>query len=1189
MTKRGVLTPRRLVIGKCSTRVQDCLRTYSRQLRQVFDWPSTVLRVGFGNSRSVVEDRSKRTRRVPEEGNTQVGKNFGSRSKLAQIILRHQSTYQQVGAMVNMTLNQGGVALRALKPYTIYLTALNVLFCVCLARARQSSSPEADHGVAFQKSYPITGTVLNAADDTPLDGATISIKGRQNTVLTYAEGKFRILATDSTGVLVISYVGYQTAEIPFTKSNNNPLTIRLESNGAQLEEVQVSTGYQTLPKERATGSFATPDGEMLNGRVSTDVLSRLNGITSGVLFNREGGISVRGQSTIFANDQPLIVVDNFPYSGDITNINPNDVENITVLKDAAAASIWGARAGNGVIVITTRSGRSKDPLNVSVNSNVTIGKKSNLFYAPNYFSSPDFIEVERFLFTQGKYENDAVDQIISPVISALKQNGEGTLPDDDLSLLLADFSGRDVREQALKHFYRNPIMLQNALSFRGGTGKSTYYMSAGYDRNLAELMENSFDRITINTLNTFETFRKFVFTVGLNYVQTSTKSDNTFSNTMNLPGYFPYTQFFSDGKAQALDYAYNRSFVDDAPTKGFLDWSYVPLHELGLTDNKSTANDIRINTAVKYTLTKGLDVEGRYQYQKFNQLQRTLNGTETYFARDMINRFSMFTDGTVSGYNVPVGAILSEGNGIIRAHNIRGQMTYNNSWALHQLNVLAGVEWMDVSRTRSSFVLYGYDDDVATFSPVNFTETIQQNPLGNYAYIPNGTTVSGGVDRFRSYFANASYSYKGRYILSGSTRIDASNYFGVTTNQKKVPLWSVGTKWLLSDEPFYNLSWLPYMNIRLTYGYNGNLDRSVTGLTTFLYRTNATLTALPYARISNVGNPELRWEKIGILNLGLDFRNSNGRLSGSLEYYRKRGRDLIGDAVFAPSSGISLLRGNYSNMAGNGMDIQFQGAIVDKPVKWSANLLVSYNTDQVTRYDVPNTNALNYVASNNYPIVGKPVYSLYSYQWAGLNPETGNPMGYDGKGEISEDYATLTQQATVDAMVYNGRIRPPWFGGLVNTLSYRGLSVSFNISFKLGHYFRRPALSYSQLFGTKIIGNSEYVDRWQKPGDEMYTNVPSLQYPANAQRDRFYQYSEVTVEKADHIRLQDITIGYDLKTGTDSNLPVKNLRIYAYLNNVGLLWKANNAGYDPDFITYNGSVQGYPPARTFALGFKMDF
>ncbi|HUZ59511.1 MAG TPA: carboxypeptidase-like regulatory domain-containing protein, partial [Hanamia sp.] len=257
----------------------------------------------------------------------------------------------------------------------------------------------------------ISGKVISASNNLPVEGATLILSQQGTVVTTNRSGAFSIPLSFSNDVLTVSHIGFRSKKISISQNTASPFIITLQDTSIKLNEVVVSTGYQNIPKERATGSFVTVNMNQFNNEVASDVISKLEGITSGLVFfkgvpNRPDEINIRGQSTLFSNTQPLIVVDNFPYDGDINTINPNDVESITVLKDAAAASIWGVRAGNGVIVITTKKGKFNKPLQVSFNSNITVGEKPDLFYDSRFINSSDFIDLESFLFSKGFYDND---------------------------------------------------------------------------------------------------------------------------------------------------------------------------------------------------------------------------------------------------------------------------------------------------------------------------------------------------------------------------------------------------------------------------------------------------------------------------------------------------------------------------------------------------------------------------------------------------------------------------------------------------------------------------------------------------------------------------------------------------------------------------------------------------------------
>jgi len=1073
-----------------------------------------------------------------------------------------------------------------------------------VVKFNESNPRPPSQGQPQPMAFPIKGKVTDT-NGSPLPGATIKIKGGPVLSTTDNNGEFEIKNIPDSTTLQVSFLGYDLKEVVVT--NSSYLTIMLQPASAQLSEVAVvSTGYQSIPKERATGSFAQPIKAMYDDRVSTDIISKLNGITSGLVFNAnttasqngQPDINIRGRNTIFANDQPLLVVDNFPYNGDFNNINPNDVESITILKDAAAASIWGVRAGNGVIVVTTKRGRIAQPFKIGFNASLTVFNKPDLSYNPNQLSSASYIDLESYLFKQGYYDANLNDftnyPVISPTVQLLDKQRSGIITASELNSALNNLKGYNVNDQIKKYLLRNAANQQYQVNFSGGSNKANYFFSTGYDYNLPSAKANSYSRLTLNSQNTFKPIANLEINAGINIVQSHNKFDNTLSNTVNHV--FPYSQLVDvSGKPLPISYGYNDNFVNASQGNGYLDWSYTPLKELGASDNTGTTMDTRLTSGLKYTFSEGLSAEIKYQYEKNDAENRDFESQQTYYTRNLINQYAIVTNGKVTGYNIPLGGILGLANSGTTTQNLRGQLNYNKIWGKNEVYALAGVEFSQVSSSNNGSIFYGYNNDNATFVNVSPTTFYNLNPSGNTATINSGLNIGGALDRIRSSFANAAYTYDQKYTLSGSARIDGSNYFGVATNQKSLPLWSTGVKWDISKEGFFNWKWLPSIDLRATYGYNGNLDRSVTGVTTLLYQSNALYTNLPYATIVNVGNPDLTWEKTAITNLGIDFSAFKNVLSGSIDFYFKKETDVLGYKTFPNNAGILSLEGNYSDMSGHGLDLSLTTQNVNGNIKWSTTFLFSHAVDKVTRYDVsPFASQLVGADGNGtvaVPNIGKPVFGIYSYKWAGLNPLTGNPIGYLN-GTKSEDYDAIINNTSVSDLAYAGPARPTIFGGLNNHVSYKGFDLNFQINYKLGYYFRKPTINYSQITANGsayLIVNRDYDKRWINPGDEKSTNVPSMLYPASTARDQFYQGSEINVEKGDHIRLQDVSISYNFKQSIHPKLPFSNLTVFIYANNLGILWKANHSGLDPDAVPGGNDRSTVPTPRSISFGLKGTF
>lgn len=1101
------------------------------------------------------------------------------------------------GAAVSLNLRQAslGETLRSLFVNQPFTYEINDKVITILPKKRASAASG-----AIQNGITANGTVRDSLGK-PLSGATVRLKGTQKLAFANADGHFVMKNIEAGAPLLISFIQHQTLEVGAAEDMGT-ITLNRVNLRMEVVDVNVNTGYQSLSPERTTGSFVKPDKVMFDSRVSTDVISRLEGITSGLVFNAKGTmasgsdetLSIRGRSTIYANAQPLIVVDNFPYEGDFNNLNPNDIEDITVLKDAAAASIWGARAGNGVIVITTKKGARNQPVRLSLTANTTVSAKPDLKYDPNFISSSSMIDLEKDLFERGYYNSkftNAAKPLISPVVALLYQAKNGLITQQEVDEHLDQLRGIDTRDELSRHFYRNAVNQQYALNVLGGSDKHFYYLSGGYDKNANMERENGFERFTLSFDNTFTPFKNLNINAGINYVQGTTTTDNTLSSVQSamLGSQLPYTSFTDDnGNPSSIAYGFSQLYTQNIQDKGFLDWRFYPLEELnnGYNQTSNQQKDIRIWTGIDYNFFKGLKGSVKYQYQKGITNQRNLAEQESYFTRNLINRYSTLdASGNVNGYNIPLGAILTRENGYSTANNIRGQLDYVNSWQDHAINAIVGIEAREITTESENFRYYGYDDATATFGNVNTTSNFPINPSGT-GTVGAGLGAGGTLDRFRSFYANVAYTYKDRYTLTGSARIDQSNLFGVRTNQKSVPLWSAGLRWDINKESFYHVDWLPKLSLRSTYGYNGNMDKSVTAVTTFqlLSVPANSITGLRYAIISNIGNPDLRWERIGLLNLGVDFSLKNNVVSGTIEYFHKTGKDLIGDQLMPHYSGVTKMRGNYAKMKGSGLDVQLNSRNMQQGIfRWESSLLLSKAIDKITEFSAVNVTPTVSNGRSISPLIGKPVYHIRSYRWAGLDPETGNPQGYDDEGNISQNYAQLTRPTSFDELVYNGSARPTLYGGLRNTFAYGALDLSFNISFKLGHYFRRNTIIYNTLF-TGYKSHEDYDERWQHPGDELATNVPSLVYPTNTNRDNFYSASEIMVEKGDHIRLQDVALSYRINSPSLKALGVSSLQVGVYANNIGLLWKATKTDLDPDF-----PVGGIRTPRTIAFSVKAGF
>ncbi|MBW3466862.1 SusC/RagA family TonB-linked outer membrane protein [Arthrospiribacter ruber] len=1049
--------------------------------------------------------------------------------------------------------------------------------------------------VAAQSDVTIKGNVRDADDGMPIPGVVIKVQGRTSATVSDKDGNFEIVPGPGDQILEFSYIGYTKFEYPLKDQDISTIVVRMEKEDFALEGVEIySTGYQNLSKERSTGSFVALDNELINRRVSTGILDRLEDVTSGLIFNRIGGqadpISIRGRSTIFANTSPLIVIDNFPYDGPLENINPNDIENITILRDAAAASIWGARAGNGVIVINTKSGRKGEGLRVSLNVNSNIIEAQDQFYRP-LMGSSDFLEVEKVLFERGVFNSAEISlnrTALSHGVETLIAHRDGRITEAEKNAILQGFRQNDVRNDLSKHFFRNQVNKQYALDISGANESVNYMFSAGYDDNTEDIVGNRNSRLTLNSKNTFNFLNgKLRLNTGIYYVQTQRNQSTEVPTSLDYSIYDTFSDV--NGMHLPISRTYSTRYLESVESNhpSLVDWRYRPLDEIGLLDRSNTFRDLRINAGLDYKISEGLYLELLHQYWQGVGATENYSPFESFFVRDLVNRFTQLSPDGITSNAVPQGSILDWGISESKSQNFRSQLRYGKTIGNHELNLLGGFEAKDLSVDSRSGRYYGYRRDLGTNMFVDFANQYSQfhNP-NSIQRIPAGEAISGTVERYISYYGNAAYTYKKLYGLTLSARKDASNLFGVETNLRGVPLWSVGGSWILSEERFFTSKWVDFLKIRTTYGYNGNVDRTLSSLTTatFFGGSFNRITGLPSARINNPPNPNLRWEKIGMLNLGIDFSFKDEKLSGNIEFYRKTGEDLIGSIPMPSSRGINSFRGNFADTRTVGADVVLSYALVMKrDFSWRTNLLASHVYEKVTGYELE-ASPLQYLTAGDgfgvpTPLEGKPLIAIYSFPSAGLDPDSGMPRGYLD-GEPSMDYARIFSTASMDELIYHGPARPVHFGALRNDFRINNFSVSINVSYRLGHYFRRESVNYNELLNGRISHN-DYALRWQQPGDERHTNIPAFPSAMNFNRDRFFQFSEDLVERGDNIRLQDIRLAYRFDKTRGSRTNVKGIEVYTYLNNVAMLWKATDQPIDPDFPIMR-------PLRSFAFGLRMD-
>ncbi|WP_286767854.1 MULTISPECIES: SusC/RagA family TonB-linked outer membrane protein [Sphingobacterium] len=1042
--------------------------------------------------------------------------------------------------------------------------------------------------VAASARAQLSGTVLDKESGLPIKDVNIVIKDAAK-AKTDNRGRFSIAEKIGGQQVTFRHIAYQDTSI-FVKADRQhvELTVSLALKHGMIDEVVINTGYQSIPKDRVTGSFSSVSKQQLEQQIGRGITGMLPSLANGVMLDNNSTsanrLMVRSLSTIKAEKNPLVVVDNFPYEGNLDDINPLDIENVTVLKDAAASAIWGVRAGNGVIVVTTKKGQFNQRQRFRFSTAIKTGAPPDLNRL-DLMSTPDFIGVEEFLFNKGYYNsriNSSSMLPLSPVVEALDRLKKQKISQEEYDNLKAGLVGLDVRDEYRKHFYSNSLFQQYHLQGNGGSSQFAWMSSLGYDKEVGSTKNRS-ERLTYKLNNALKIRKDMLLSMDLNLIHFNTSTGMPAYGDVKMSTYelYPYATFADDHGIPLRIAQRNNDYVDRMAKEGYiLDWNYYPLTDYRHQDNGSQQWIVNWNTGLKYDVSRSLSIDLKYNLMLDRTDGKNLHGPDSYFSRNLVNSFSEIDRSTgVVTYHIPKGGVLDQSVARQTAHNARLQLNFNRTIDVHGISGILGFEGRMNKGAGESSRFYGYNPTTLSFANVDYTSRFPDLATSGLNTIPNGQSLSQTEVRYLSVFANAVYSYKNKVNLSGSVRRDATNLFGLRTNDKWNLLWSVGASWKAME----NKGQVDKLTMRATYGFSGNVDPSMASVNTIQYIGSNVLNNFPIATFASYANPELKWESIATLNLGTDLVLWKNKLNLTFDWYAKKGSDLYGLDEMDPTAGIgaTVVR-NSAKMKASGLDLAIGVNALegrDWGLRFQINL--SRSTDKVEKYYLNNAIGRNFINERTIAgIVGKPVYSLFAYPWKGLDTD-GNPIGYMD-GVESKDYRQIYNNTTLEDMVYEGPTLPRWFGSAGSSIRFRKLTVDFRLLYKLGHYIRSRSIDYSALFAQNIT-HADYELRWQEAGDENKTSVPAMIYPLNTNRENYYRNASVLIEPASNIRLQYVNLQYNLEKILQSKI---DATMFLNVENVGLLWKATKKDFDPE---YENRFNAISPPRQWSFGCRISF
>ena len=1012
----------------------------------------------------------------------------------------------------------------------------------------------------------VKGRVVDEKGD-PVAGVTVQT-GDTSKTFTDDNGYYYVRQGIFETALVLTAINRQRVTIKINQRAEMPsVTMRVKVSDLDNVEVIINNGYALVPKDRLPGSFSFLNRKQIERTVSSSILPAIQGKVPGTVFlenrlpdNNQPFAFIRGQSTIFSNSGPLIIVDNFQFPGDINDLNPNDVENITILRDAAAASIWGLRAANGVIVITTKKGGYGKPWSIEFNTSFTFSGRPDQYYLPQ-LSPAAYVEIETARYDSGYYRDALYTDyaLVSPVVEILDQYDSNKISMQEKTDRLNALAGYDIRNDINDRFYRRGFMERYFLNIKKGTSKLGYSGSMGYDREKAAQVWTTFDRITTNN-SLFYKGRSFELNGTLTGIFSKSINDQPLPQIPFLVGRL------ADVAGLPLTVAADvRQLYKDKMSILLPDWDYRPLDELHKNKLTERRNFIGASVLARDTVFKYFTVSLMYQLFRITEKLENDQSPDSYAARDLRNRTAQFDNGTVT-FMIPKGGFYTRQEMTRQIENSRLQVNYTKGDSGRvRIAALAGVEFSKAAADTFSILVYGYEKNYGQIPPLNYA--IDYAHFYNTAItsrIPYSINKNKGFDYSTSIFVNAGCTINGRYSFSVSGRIDESNLFGVKEKQKRIPLASVGVKWDVLKDSLFTINWLSMLNLRFTLGTNGNINKSMLAFTT-AERAPQNRYGAPTVGIINPANDYLRWEKSTMFNAALDWADKGHHLEFSFEYYWRTSDYLLAPSFQESTLGNRVLWDNIAELSGKGFDFSLYTNHTIGDIKLKTGLLFSQSTTKVTHYEQTLIRARQFTDQRYVtPREGFPVYNLYAFKWGGLDPVNGDPRGYLN-GQLSKSYTSIVNDSP-DNLVNVGSAVPVFSGGLNCLITYKLLELSATVAGRFKYYFRRGTISYSDPFSVMTMGEDDYAKRWQRPGQENSTTVPSLKVWPEENRDFFYANSEATVEKADQIRLQEVKISCNIRKMFSKYVPVRSCIIYVYASNIGIIWKATRKDIDPDYL-----------------------
>jgi len=1052
---------------------------------------------------------------------------------------------------------------------------------------------------------PITGRVIDE-EGAPLAGVNIQIKGTDVGVITDASGQFRIDAENGS-VLLVTFVGYESRSITVTPGKETGLKIILTKSYRELTDVVVS-GFQDRKKTISIGSVAVATAKDLENSGITTFDKALAGKMPGVYVRSESGrpgatgqIIIRGVNTLTGNVEPLYVLDGMPLqpgevsggmnaliSNGIGNIPPENIESITILKDATAASIYGARAANGVIVITTKNGKvGNDYVNYSGKFGVTT-RPTNKF---NFMNSAEKILFERQLYTdfhQPYEQGGRVIQLLNLVENAAMSREEA---ERQIALL------GQTNTNWINELYRNALSQSHNISLSGGNTKTTYFVSVNYQGSEGTLIENKFQTGGMNMkLSRFITPKLLVKTNLYSTIKINREGQAGMDPFKYAVFANPYEKPYNEDGSYAADMTYRYIPFTVGSASALLYQDFNILRELRENRLTNTYGNIRGQVSIEYDFLRHFKYTGNVaaSYTSVHDKDESFGGTYRSWANNWLNGSS--TAGSVLPEHNR--GFLKESMGRTLDYTFRNTLEYNNTFGgMHFVQAFFANEFGAVKNDR-------FDH----FNPIY----LQEYAIAGYPswdLVPDTRFLNLNLSRFggtstrenrtASFIGSMAYAYDNRYVFNGNVRYDGVDIIG--SDNQFSPLWSAGVRWNAHNESFFKSydHILSRLVLSLGYGYRGSINRSALPFHTYTLGT-AVYNNTPLASSFAYGNPVIRWEKKKETNLGVELSFLNGRINTDFRYFDEKVVDLLDNTQTPPSSGRSSAVVNIGSLSNKGYEISTRIEVLkSKKMLWeiSGNITqVKNNLDNVYEKEVPNI-----ASSTTRNIEGNPVNGWFGYKFSHVDPETGNLMVYarkrtsqlvDSKVVITYEDELVDLSKTTTAVMqtdyrtyYLGHRDPELYGGFSTRFVYGPFEFTSTFVYAAGNDIisfrdRRegPSGTTDDLTASRTNRLKENLYRWRQAGD--ITNIPAYRNSASS----YTSYLISTdIESGAYLKCNEMAVSWRAQSPLLRKTALKTLKATLVANNLFILSKYS--GTDPETQT----PFGYPNTRAYTLSLSLGF